>query len=55
MSPLRTAASTSSGNIHTKTQWLKAASARLVARRARPAQGLLADEQTDLWTLGKDE
>jgi 3-phenylpropionate/trans-cinnamate dioxygenase ferredoxin reductase subunit len=32
-----------------------AASARLVARRARPAQGLLADEQTDLWSLGKDE
>jgi 3-phenylpropionate/trans-cinnamate dioxygenase ferredoxin reductase subunit len=32
-----------------------AASARLVARRARPAQGLLADEQTDLWSLGKDK
>jgi len=32
-----------------------AASARLVARRARPAQGLLADEHTDLWSLGKDE
>jgi 3-phenylpropionate/trans-cinnamate dioxygenase ferredoxin reductase subunit len=28
-----------------------AASARLVARRARPAPGLLADEDTDLWSL----
>jgi 3-phenylpropionate/trans-cinnamate dioxygenase ferredoxin reductase subunit len=28
-----------------------AASARLVARRARPAPGVLADEQTDLWSL----
>jgi 3-phenylpropionate/trans-cinnamate dioxygenase ferredoxin reductase component len=31
-----------------------AACARLVARRARPAPGLLADERTDLWSLGKD-
>ena len=31
-----------------------AASARLVARRAQPAPGLLADEQADLWSLGKD-
>jgi 3-phenylpropionate/trans-cinnamate dioxygenase ferredoxin reductase subunit len=28
-----------------------AACARLVARRARPAPGLLADEKTDLWSL----
>ncbi len=28
-----------------------AASARLVAQRARPAPGLLADEQVDLWSL----
>ncbi|MGH3162631.1 MAG: NAD(P)/FAD-dependent oxidoreductase [Streptosporangiaceae bacterium] len=28
-----------------------AASARLVAARARPARGVLADEQTDLWSL----
>jgi 3-phenylpropionate/trans-cinnamate dioxygenase ferredoxin reductase subunit len=28
-----------------------AACARLVARRARPARGLLADEQADLWSL----
>jgi len=28
-----------------------AASARLVARRARPAPGLLADESSDLWSL----
>jgi 3-phenylpropionate/trans-cinnamate dioxygenase ferredoxin reductase component len=32
-----------------------AACARLVARRARPARGLLADEQADLWSLGNDE
>jgi 3-phenylpropionate/trans-cinnamate dioxygenase ferredoxin reductase component len=31
-----------------------AACARLVARRARPAPGLLADERTDLWSLGKE-
>jgi 3-phenylpropionate/trans-cinnamate dioxygenase ferredoxin reductase subunit len=31
-----------------------AACARLVTRRARPAPGLLADERTDLWSLGKD-
>jgi 3-phenylpropionate/trans-cinnamate dioxygenase ferredoxin reductase component len=31
-----------------------AACARLVARRARPAPGLLAGERTDLWSLGKD-
>jgi 3-phenylpropionate/trans-cinnamate dioxygenase ferredoxin reductase component len=31
-----------------------AACARLVARRARPARGLLADEQADLWSLGND-
>ena len=30
-----------------------AACARLVARRARPAPGLLADERTDLWSLGE--
>ena len=30
-----------------------AASARLVARRARPAPGLLADEHTDLWSLAQ--
>lgn len=30
-----------------------AAAARLVATRARPAPGLLADERVDLWTLGK--
>jgi 3-phenylpropionate/trans-cinnamate dioxygenase ferredoxin reductase component len=29
-----------------------AACARLVATRARPAPGLLADERTDLWSLG---
>jgi len=28
-----------------------AASARLVAARARPAPGVLADERADLWTL----
>jgi Reductase C-terminal len=28
-----------------------AACARLVARRARPAPGLLADERTDLWSV----
>jgi 3-phenylpropionate/trans-cinnamate dioxygenase ferredoxin reductase component len=31
-----------------------AACARLVARRARAAPGLLADERTDLWSLAKD-
>ncbi len=31
-----------------------AAAARLVAVRARPPRGLLADEQVDLWTLGKE-
>jgi 3-phenylpropionate/trans-cinnamate dioxygenase ferredoxin reductase component len=31
-----------------------AACARLVARRARPARGLLADERADLWSLGSD-
>ena len=31
-----------------------AACARLVARRARPVPGLLADERTDLWSLGED-
>ena len=31
-----------------------AAAARLVAVRARPAAGLLADERVDLWSLGKD-
>jgi 3-phenylpropionate/trans-cinnamate dioxygenase ferredoxin reductase component len=31
-----------------------AACSRLVARRARPARGLLADERTDLWSLGSD-
>ncbi len=31
-----------------------AACARLVAVRARPAPGLLADEQVDLWSLGSD-
>jgi 3-phenylpropionate/trans-cinnamate dioxygenase ferredoxin reductase component len=31
-----------------------AACARLVARRARPAPGQLADERTDLWSLAKD-
>jgi 3-phenylpropionate/trans-cinnamate dioxygenase ferredoxin reductase subunit len=31
-----------------------AACARLVAARARPARGLLADEQVDLWSLGDD-
>jgi 3-phenylpropionate/trans-cinnamate dioxygenase ferredoxin reductase component len=30
-----------------------AAAARLVATRAQPAPGLLADERVDLWTLGK--
>ena len=30
-----------------------AASARLVAARARPAPGVLADERTDLWTLAR--
>jgi 3-phenylpropionate/trans-cinnamate dioxygenase ferredoxin reductase subunit len=29
-----------------------AACARLVARRAKPARGLLSDEQADLWSLG---
>ena len=29
-----------------------AACARLVAGRARPARGVLADEHTDLWSLG---
>jgi hypothetical protein len=28
-----------------------AACARLVAARARPARGVLADEHTDLWSL----
>jgi hypothetical protein len=28
-----------------------AAGARLVAARARPAPGVLADERTDLWSL----
>jgi 3-phenylpropionate/trans-cinnamate dioxygenase ferredoxin reductase subunit len=32
-----------------------AASARLVARRARPAPGLLADERTDLRSLAQDQ
>jgi 3-phenylpropionate/trans-cinnamate dioxygenase ferredoxin reductase subunit len=31
-----------------------AASARLVAARARPARGLLADEHADLWSLAND-
>jgi 3-phenylpropionate/trans-cinnamate dioxygenase ferredoxin reductase component len=31
-----------------------AAAARLVAVRARPAPGKLADEQVDLWSLGKE-
>jgi 3-phenylpropionate/trans-cinnamate dioxygenase ferredoxin reductase subunit len=31
-----------------------AAAARLVATRARPHPGLLADEQLDLWSLGKE-
>lgn len=31
-----------------------AACARLVARRARPARALLADDRADLWSLGKD-
>ncbi len=31
-----------------------AACARLVALRARPARGLLADEHADLWSLGND-
>jgi 3-phenylpropionate/trans-cinnamate dioxygenase ferredoxin reductase subunit len=31
-----------------------AACARLVSVRARPARGLLADEQVDLWSLGSD-
>ncbi len=31
-----------------------AASGRLVARRARPARDLLADEHTDLWSLAAD-
>jgi 3-phenylpropionate/trans-cinnamate dioxygenase ferredoxin reductase subunit len=31
-----------------------AACARLVSVRARPARGLLADEQADLWSLGSD-
>ena len=31
-----------------------AACARLVAARARPARGLLTDEQVDLWSLGND-
>jgi len=30
-----------------------AAAARLVATQAQPAPGLLADEQVDLWSLGK--
>jgi hypothetical protein len=30
-----------------------AAAARLVAVRAQPAAGLLADERVDLWSLGK--
>jgi 3-phenylpropionate/trans-cinnamate dioxygenase ferredoxin reductase subunit len=30
-----------------------AAAARFVAERARPPRGLLADEQVDLWSLGK--
>jgi 3-phenylpropionate/trans-cinnamate dioxygenase ferredoxin reductase subunit len=31
-----------------------AAAARLVADRAQPSPGLLADEQVDLWSLGKE-
>ena len=31
-----------------------AAAARLVASRAQPSPGLLADEQVDLWSLGKE-
>ena len=31
-----------------------AACVRLVAMRARPAPGVLADERTDLWSLGQD-
>jgi 3-phenylpropionate/trans-cinnamate dioxygenase ferredoxin reductase component len=31
-----------------------AACARLVARRARPARALLADDQADLWSLGNE-
>jgi 3-phenylpropionate/trans-cinnamate dioxygenase ferredoxin reductase component len=31
-----------------------AACARLVASRARPARGLLADDRVDLWSLGKN-
>jgi hypothetical protein len=32
-----------------------AAAARLVAAAARPPRRLLADEQVDLWSLGKKE
>jgi hypothetical protein len=31
-----------------------AAAARLVADQAQPSPGQLADEQVDLWSLGKE-